>query len=125
MSHLTGTMFHLGLLTISNTSMEAILLSFFLINTLVTVSFYLIWEPILDKVNIWKQRFFALFFFFFFLPFFLFFWPEGTGFQSKGSYLFGHFSMRIKMVGGDSAGVVTAFYVHSYSHFYHFIFLFF
>jgi xyloglucan:xyloglucosyl transferase len=35
----------------------------------------------------------------------------GTGFQSKGSYLFGHFSMHIKMVAGDSAGTVTAFYV--------------
>lgn len=35
----------------------------------------------------------------------------GTGFQSKGSYLFGHFSMSMKLVGGDSAGVVTAFYV--------------
>nr|GFA78641.1 probable xyloglucan endotransglucosylase/hydrolase protein B [Tanacetum cinerariifolium] len=34
----------------------------------------------------------------------------GTGFQSKGSYLFGHFSMQIKMVAGDSAGTVTAFY---------------
>lgn len=36
---------------------------------------------------------------------------KGTGFQSKGSYLFGHFSMHIKMVAGDSAGTVTAFYV--------------
>ncbi|KAI3978787.1 hypothetical protein MKX01_015962 [Papaver californicum] len=36
---------------------------------------------------------------------------SGTGFQSRDSYLFGHFSMRIRMVGGDSAGVVTAFYV--------------
>ena len=35
----------------------------------------------------------------------------GTGFQSKGSYLFGHFSMHLKLVGGDSAGTVTAFYV--------------
>lgn len=35
----------------------------------------------------------------------------GTGFESKESYLFGYFSMSMKMVGGDSAGVVTAFYV--------------
>lgn len=39
----------------------------------------------------------------------------GTGFQSKGSYLFGHFSMHLKLVGGDSAGTVTAFYVSSIS----------
>lgn len=39
------------------------------------------------------------------------FFGLGTGFQSKGSYLFGHFSMHMKMVGGDSAGTVTAFYV--------------
>ncbi|KAK1665183.1 hypothetical protein QYE76_053342 [Lolium multiflorum] len=37
----------------------------------------------------------------------------GTGFQTKGSYLFGHFSMHIKLVGGDSAGTVTAFYLSS------------
>ncbi|KAH9328665.1 hypothetical protein KI387_000773, partial [Taxus chinensis] len=37
----------------------------------------------------------------------------GTGFQSKGEYLFGHFSMHIKMVAGDSAGIVTAFYLSS------------
>jgi xyloglucan:xyloglucosyl transferase len=35
----------------------------------------------------------------------------GTGFQTRGSYLFGHFSMHIKLVAGDSAGTVTAFYV--------------
>ena len=39
----------------------------------------------------------------------------GTGFQTRGSYLFGHFSMHIKLVGGDSAGTVTAFYVRAHS----------
>ncbi|MBA0688551.1 hypothetical protein Goari_006328 [Gossypium aridum] len=34
----------------------------------------------------------------------------GTGFQSKGSYLFGHFNRQIKLVPGDSAGTVTAFF---------------
>ncbi|KAL1204622.1 Xyloglucan endotransglucosylase/hydrolase [Cardamine amara subsp. amara] len=37
----------------------------------------------------------------------------GTGFQSKGSYLFGHFSMHIKLPAGDTAGVVTAYYLSS------------
>ncbi|PHU03231.1 putative xyloglucan endotransglucosylase/hydrolase protein [Capsicum chinense] len=35
----------------------------------------------------------------------------GTGFQLKRSYLFGHFIMKLKLFGRDSAGVITAFYV--------------
>ena len=35
----------------------------------------------------------------------------GVGFQTKERYLFGWFSMKLKLVGNDSAGVVTAYYV--------------
>ncbi|KAK9139375.1 hypothetical protein Scep_009056 [Stephania cephalantha] len=38
---------------------------------------------------------------------------SGTGFQSRDAYLFGHFSMRIKTVPDDSAGIVIAFYLSS------------
>eukprot|EP00252_Welwitschia_mirabilis_P026137 TRINITY_DN841_c0_g1_i1.p1 TRINITY_DN841_c0_g1~~TRINITY_DN841_c0_g1_i1.p1 ORF type:complete len:303 (+),score=4.89 TRINITY_DN841_c0_g1_i1:37-945(+) len=38
---------------------------------------------------------------------------SGTGFESKQRYMFGHFSMKIKLPGGDSAGVVTAYYLRS------------
>ncbi|KMZ63985.1 xyloglucan endotransglucosylase/hydrolase, family GH16 [Zostera marina] len=37
----------------------------------------------------------------------------GCGFQTKHRYRFGWFSMKLKLVGGDSAGVVTAYYMCS------------
>ncbi|KAM0912849.1 hypothetical protein ACQ4PT_012540 [Festuca glaucescens] len=37
----------------------------------------------------------------------------GVGFQTKQKYLFGWFSMKLKLVGNDSAGVVTAYYMCS------------
>lgn len=38
---------------------------------------------------------------------------SGAGFQSKGKYLFGKVTVQIKLVEGDSAGTVTAFYMSS------------
>ncbi|XP_078437069.1 xyloglucan endotransglucosylase/hydrolase 8 [Wolffia australiana] len=38
---------------------------------------------------------------------------SGCGFQTKKRHLFGWFSMKMKLAGGDSAGVVTAFYMCS------------
>ncbi|XP_055823933.1 xyloglucan endotransglucosylase protein 6 [Solanum dulcamara] len=38
---------------------------------------------------------------------------SGTGFQSKSKYMFGKVTIQIKLVEGDSAGTVTAFYMSS------------
>lgn len=35
----------------------------------------------------------------------------GAGFSSKSKYMYGKVSVEIKLVEGDSAGTVTAFYV--------------
>lgn len=42
----------------------------------------------------------------------------GAGFSSKSKYMFGKVTVQIKLVEGDSAGTVTAFYVSLISPFH-------
>jgi xyloglucan:xyloglucosyl transferase len=43
---------------------------------------------------------------------------RGSGFKSKGAYLYGRFDVDIKLVAGNSAGLITTFYVSSIPYLY-------
>lgn len=42
---------------------------------------------------------------------------SGAGFGSKNKYMFGKVTVQLKLVEGDSAGTVTAFYVSDYEYY--------
>lgn len=46
---------------------------------------------------------------------------SGSGFQSKKEYLFGRIDMQLKLVAGNSAGTVTAYYVRFHPYIYIFL----